>query len=285
MQDIYIYVYIYIYFLVDDFVVSPPIGTCNFLLYIRQFVATQHDASTMPTKDDLPESIVQTDLQVSWASASWGLMSNGRVEKSQGLKSLTKTDMHPTSATAKKRLQTTLHFGSLFDDNFFGGVCCGIGYLIWFSFPKKTLYFSLRTDLRVYLNPVLGWSTVSGGKPETVVGLCEPKKTLQSASHSFMAGGFQGVIEVLSWKTFSRCWHPCHLWKPIEERTSLSDMMGLQSFGSLDHVWEDSVGRSPFVNPNFITDDRKDQTTRPRLGKPNFILFPSGQIIATENTT
>ena len=52
---IYIYVYIYIYFfLVDDFVVSPPIGTCNFLLYIRQFVATQHDASTMPTKDDLP---------------------------------------------------------------------------------------------------------------------------------------------------------------------------------------------------------------------------------------
>ena len=64
-------------------------------------------------------------------------------------------------------------------------------------------------------------------------------------------------------------------------------MMGLQTFGSLDHVWEDSVGHpsSWTVNPNFITDDRKDQTTRPRLGKPNFILFPTGQIIATENTT
>ena len=82
----------------------------------------------------------------------------------------------------------------------------GISYLIFF--PKKTLYFNLCTDLCVYLNPVLGWSTVSGGKPETVVGLCEPKKTLQSASHSFaMAGGFQGVIEVLSWKIISRCWN------------------------------------------------------------------------------
>ena len=49
-------------------------------------------------------------------------------------------------------------------------------------------------------------------------------------------------------------------------------MMGLQSFGSLDHVWEDSVGHpsSWTVNPNFITDDRKDL---------------HGQIIATENTT
>jgi len=76
---------------------------------------------------------------------------------------------------------------------------------------QKTLYFSLCTDLCVYLNPVLGWSTVSGGKPETVVGLCEPKKTLQSASHSFaMAGGFQGVIEVLSWKMIPRCWNYVH---------------------------------------------------------------------------
>ena len=60
------YIYIY-FFLVDDSVVPPPIGTCTFLLYIRQLVATQHDASTISTastkqslKDDLPESIVQT---------------------------------------------------------------------------------------------------------------------------------------------------------------------------------------------------------------------------------
>lgn len=102
-------------------------------------------------------------LQASWASASWGLMSNGRVEKSQGLKSLTKR----YSATQKNGLQTTLH-GIFVWWQLLWMCFCGIGYLIFF--PKKHCILAF-VQICVYISTLfLAGARFQGGnrKPSSV---------------------------------------------------------------------------------------------------------------------
>ena len=73
-------------------------------------------------KDDLPGSIVQTNLAGLVSFGILGGTSNGRVETPRVIH--VDENICGTHFFNQKKhgLQTTLHFGSLFDDNFFGGV-------------------------------------------------------------------------------------------------------------------------------------------------------------------
>lgn len=88
-------------------------------------------------------------------------------------------------------------------------------------FPNKNnCYFSLCTDRCVYLNPVLGWSTVSGGETGNRRRFVWTKKTLQSASHSFAMAAGKGSHWSPFMENYSKMLGLLSSWKPIEKRTS-----------------------------------------------------------------
>ena len=153
---------------------------CSFPTYLGHaiFVATQHGASTMSTastkqslKDDLPGSIVQTNLAGLVSFGILGGTSNGRVETPRVIH--VDENICGTHFFNQKKhgLQTTLHFGSLFDDNFFGGVdLWNLESAIWFSFPKKHCILTF-VQICVYISTLfLAGARFQGGnrKPSSV---------------------------------------------------------------------------------------------------------------------